>query len=149
MFVFSVCTTYANYCSKTSSEGINKHFCPYIPFFLPLHFHISAQKLPPRVQASISAFIYPPSAASQLTFTTQRLPTRVQANISGFIYPSSSVSLLIFLLKSFSRGYSKHFRLHIPSFRHFTAHITRIISCTKELDQLGSVLSLNHIVHFL
>ena len=109
MFVFSVCTTYANYCSKTfrskassegigkhlrlyipsfrsftayiyysktSHEGTGKHFRLHIPFFLRFTAHISTQKLLTRVQASVSGFIYPPSAISQLILQESSLAPR-------------------------------------------------------------------------
>ena len=68
-------TTYI-YCSKTSHEGTGKHFRLHIPFFLRFTAHISTQKLLTRVQASVSTFIYPPSAISQLILQESSLAPR-------------------------------------------------------------------------
>ena len=143
MFVFSVCTTYANYCSKNSRRGYRQAFLPLYTLLLPFHCSYFRSK------ASAEGIgkhlrLYIPSFRSFKSFSRgyrQTFPA------SYTLLPPFHCSY--FYSKASHEGTSKRFRLHIPSFRHFTAHITRIISCTKELDQLGFVLSLNHIVHFL
>lgn len=134
---------------KTFSEGINRHFHLHIPSACRFTAHISAQNL---LRGYRQALPPPYTLVPQL----HSLHSLLKDFPRGYrqTFPASyTLCLPLYNLnhcsKISSEGTSKCFRLHIPSFSHFTAYITRIISCTKELDQLGFVLLFNHIVHFL
>ena len=134
---------------KTPAEGIDKHFCFYIPSFCRFTFIFPLKSFRRGYrQASPPLYTLLPQLHS-LHLLLKDFPRGYRQTFPASYTLLPPFHCSYFYSKASHEGTSKRFRLHIPFFLRFTAHISRIISCTKEIDQLGFVLSLNHIVHFL